>query len=120
MISNRMDINNVLAEMRSLKSQVQVAPNANEIEGIGKPQLKPGEAQGSNGFGQILEQAVTSVNDLQNSASTMASDYEKGVPGISITDVMVESQKSSVSFEAMVQVRNKLVDAYRDIMNMPL
>ena len=118
MISDRMDINNVLAEMRSLKSQVQ-SP-ATEMDGIQK--IEPGQTgvNKTSGFGQLLEQAVDQVNQVHTSASTMATNYEKGVEGVDITDVMIASQKASVSFEAMVQVRNKLVEAYRDVMNMPL
>ncbi|MGP2704625.1 flagellar hook-basal body complex protein FliE, partial [Serratia marcescens] len=47
-------------------------------------------------------------------------DFELGVPGISLNDVMVDLQKSSVSLQLGVQVRNKLVAAYQDIMNMPV
>jgi flagellar hook-basal body complex protein FliE len=50
----------------------------------------------------------------------MADAYEKGVAGVDITDVMIASQKASVSFQAMVQVRNKLVEAYKDVMSMPI
>ena len=57
---------------------------------------------------------------MQKASGAMATAYERGVEGVDITDVMIASQKASVSFQAMVQVRNKLVDAYRDIMNMPI
>ncbi len=67
-----------------------------------------------------MTQAVNKVNEVQKTSSSMADAYERGVAGVDITDVMIASQKASVSFQAMVQVRNKLVDAYRDVMNMPI
>ena len=47
-------------------------------------------------------------------------EHEVGQPGVSLTQVMVAAEKSSIAFEAMTQVRNKLVDAYKEIMNMPV
>lgn len=50
----------------------------------------------------------------------MSKAYIKGDPNVSISDVMIASQKSSVAFQAATQVRNKLVEAYKDVMNMPI
>jgi len=50
----------------------------------------------------------------------LAQAYELGQPGVDITQVMVAMQKSSLSFQALTQVRNKVVDAYQTIMNMPI
>ena len=121
MISDRMDINRVLLEMRALKAQAQTNrpdPLA-DVKAVQQSQpLKPVEE--TPNFGQLLEQAVNKVNDLQKTSNAMAKSFEQGQPGVDITDVMIASQKASVSFQAMVQVRNKLVDAYRDVMNMPV
>jgi flagellar hook-basal body complex protein FliE len=46
--------------------------------------------------------------------------FEKGVPGIELSTVMIESQKATVAFRAATEVRNRLVSAYQDIMNMPI
>jgi flagellar hook-basal body complex protein FliE len=123
MISDRMDINRVLAEMRSIKAQTQSAqsPEVNtladnrvslnrEISGVSE----------TSDFGKLMNQAVNNVNDLQKTSAQLATSYEQGQAGVDITDVMIASQKASVSFQAMVQVRNKLIDAYRDVMNMPV
>jgi len=48
----------------------------------------------------------------------LSRSFEQGDPGVSLTQVMVASQKASVSFQAMTQVRNKLIDAYQEVMNM--
>jgi flagellar hook-basal body complex protein FliE len=53
-------------------------------------------------------------------AGQLAESFSAGDPGVDLAQVMVALQKASVSFQAMTQVRNKLVDAYRDIMSMPV
>ena len=50
----------------------------------------------------------------------MAADFERGVEGVELSQVMVEMQKARISFEALSQVRNKMITAYKDIMNMPI
>lgn len=64
--------------------------------------------------------ALGKISETQQTARKQAQDFELGVPGISLNDVMVDLQKSSVSLQLGVQVRNKLVAAYQDIMNMPV
>lgn len=123
-MTNRVDVNNLLLEMRSLKSQAQAfhKPQAladSPVARIGNTNTVAG-AEKPPGFGDIMTQAVQKVNETQQASSAMANAYERGVQGVDITDVMVASQKASVSFEAAVQVRNKLVEAYRDVMNMPI
>lgn len=128
-MTDRVDINRLLVEMRSMKSQTQafqrpqgLAPS--DVNGVnGMRSIGPVGVDGVNkvpGFGEILSQAVNKVNEVQKTSSSMATAYEQGVAGVDITDVMIASQKAAVSFQAMVQVRNKLVEAYRDVMNMPI
>ena len=121
MISDRIDINRVLMEIRALKAQ------ARPMNGLGPKDI---EAMNSNrslqavdespNFGQLLDQAVGKVNELQKFSNAMRTAFEQGQKGVDIIDVMIASQKASVSFQAMVQVRNGLADAYRDVMNMPV
>ncbi|PLR37275.1 flagellar hook-basal body complex protein FliE [Chimaeribacter californicus] len=70
------------------------------------------------GFASELKAAVGKISDIQNSARIQSEKFELGVPGVSLNDVMVDLQKSSVSLQLGVQVRNKLVSAYQEIMNM--
>lgn len=70
-------------------------------------------------FGRTLADAVRAVNDQQVKASAISESYERGDTS-DIVQVMVERQKASLGFEATLQVRNKLLSAYRDIMNMPV
>jgi flagellar hook-basal body complex protein FliE len=60
------------------------------------------------------------VNDIQAKAGTLAVQFERGVPGVELSQVMLESQKANVAFRATTEIRNRLVNAYQDIMNMPI
>jgi flagellar hook-basal body complex protein FliE len=71
------------------------------------------------GFGKNMTDALKAVNEQQATASDMSAAYERGDTH-DIVSVMVERQKASLGFEATLQVRNKLLGAYRDIMNMPV
>ena len=69
-------------------------------------------------FGAVLKSALDQVNSAQQESSKLAMQFELGAPNANLQDVMISLQKANVSFQAMVQVRNKLVSAYHDIMNM--
>lgn len=71
-------------------------------------------------FGELLKKSVEGVNERQMSAEKLAVSFEAGNPNVDLSQVMIEMQKARISFEALSQVRNKVVDAYKDIMNMPL
>ncbi len=122
---DRVDINRLLGEMRSIKSQTQVFQRPQALNGdvgisrgLNNLQVDTGNKVPS--FGDLMTKAINNVNEVQKDSSAMATAYEKGVAGVDITDVMIASQKASVSFQAMVQVRNKLVEAYKDVMSMPI
>ncbi len=75
---------------------------------------------GVSEFEALLRDAFEQVNILQNTSSTMQSRFDVGDRSITLADVMIASQKSSISFEATMQVRNKMVDAYKTIMQMQI
>lgn len=76
-------------------------------------------AAASGGFGDAMMDAVKAVSNQQAQASEASAAYERGDTN-DIVGVMLARQKASLSFEATLQVRNKLLGAYRDIMNMPV
>lgn len=82
------------------------------------PQAAPGEPAGGVDFGTVLKGALDQVNGTQQEAGRLAREFELGNPGTNLQDVMVSLQKANISFQTMVQVRNRLVAAYQDIMNM--
>ncbi len=69
-------------------------------------------------FTSFVKQSIDEVNRVQKTAGDLAERFELGDPNVDLTRVMVEMQKARVSFTALSQVRNKLVEAYREVMNM--
>jgi len=118
-MNTRTDISSVLMQMRDMQAQAQGQVNkpAELSKGAG---LNGPEKSDAPGFGEMLNNAVNSVNDTQKTAGALQSAYEQGAPGVDLTQVMISMQKASVSFQAMTQVRNRLVSAYEDIMKMPI
>ena len=90
------------------------AAGAGAAESIGAP-----GASDQGRFGNLLKDALTQVNALQGAASEAATAYEKG-DTTDIAAVMLTRQQASIGFEATLQVRNKLLSAYKDIMSMPV
>ncbi len=119
--ANNTDINAVLAQMRQIRAQAQqsVGPargvaDVADVAGPGKVS-EPSRAD----FGGMLKNAIDSVNQLQKTSSAGSTAFVRGEE-TNLVKVMVDSQKASVGFQAVVQVRNRMVTAYQDIMNMPI
>lgn len=72
---------------------------------------------GGPDFSQVLKATIDQVSAAQVDARKMAEDFSSGQNDVNLQDVMINLQKASLSFQQMVQVRNKLVSAYHDIMN---
>jgi flagellar hook-basal body complex protein FliE len=107
-MNNTINADTLLTQMRAMAAQAQGQTNASsESNAAGKPD-----------FSDILKQSVDKVNETQMNATKLADAFQAGDPNVNVSEVMVAMQKSSVSFQAMLQVRNKLVNAYQDIMNM--
>jgi flagellar hook-basal body complex protein FliE len=102
------DSSRMLLQLRALAAEAGRAPLPAE------PGAQPLE------FGAMLAASMRQVNELQQGAAQLATAFERGEPGVDITRVMVEAQKASLSFRAMAEVRNRLVSAYQDVMNMPI
>ena len=71
-------------------------------------------------FADMLGQAINTVNSMQLESRNAQKAFEMGDPSLSLADVMVVKEKSGIAFEATVQVRNKVMEAYKQIMNMPV
>jgi flagellar hook-basal body complex protein FliE len=69
-------------------------------------------------FSDALKGALDSVAESQNKAQALSQRFQMGDDSVNLSDVMISMQKASINFQATVQVRNKLVQAYSDIMNM--
>jgi flagellar hook-basal body complex protein FliE len=120
---SNMAIDQVLAQIRSLSAQAgaAVGPAANAVPQLGAAASTNGTAAaGGPPFAALLKQGIDSVNQTQQSASALADAWERGTPGVDLAKVMIETQKASVSFHALTEVRNRLISAYQDIMNMQI
>ncbi|NRA85219.1 MAG: flagellar hook-basal body complex protein FliE [Gammaproteobacteria bacterium] len=104
--------NSMFNEMQSMISKTQLSPGGSDSLQV----TQPGRADFSN----MLKMAVDNVNSIQKNAGRLQNAIEMGDRSVSISDVMIASQKSSVAFTATVEVRNKFVEAYKEIMNMPV
>jgi flagellar hook-basal body complex protein FliE len=118
-----MAIDQVLAQIRSLSAQAGtgIQPAAQSASmAPGAAGVSAASGASAPAFGQLLAQGIQSVNQSQQSASAMADAWERGVSGVDLASVMIESQKAAVSFRALNEVRNRLVSVYQDIMNMSI
>ncbi|BCK86729.1 flagellar hook-basal body complex protein FliE [Sideroxyarcus emersonii] len=106
-----MDVSNVdslLSQMRSAMAAAQ-----------GQPLQAPAATGGAN-FADMLKSSLDSVNQAQHQAEDMQKAFVLGDDKVSLSDTMIAMQKANISFQTTVQVRNKVVAAYNDIMNMPV
>lgn len=85
---------------------------------IGDGPLKTGQAAGAVDFQSALKASLDQVNQVQLQSQQLAERFAIGDSTVSLSDAMISMQKSSIAFQQTVQVRNKLVSAYQEIMNM--
>jgi len=108
-----LQIDSVLSQMRTLSAQMQIQNK------VGMPGVAQTDAA-SSPFAAMMKQGIQQVNQAQHSANQLATAFERGVPGVELPQVMLEMQKASVSLRALTEVRNRFVNVYQDIMNMPI
>jgi flagellar hook-basal body complex protein FliE len=77
-------------------------------------------AGAQNDFASIMKNGIDQVNQTQQHANQLATSFERGTPGIELSDVMLEMQKANVSFRALTEVRNRMVSVYQEVMNMQI
>lgn len=105
-MNNTINADALLTQMRAMATQAQGQTSA------------ANNPAAQSDFSDILKQSVDKVNETQMESKNLQNAFQVGDPNVQVSEVMVAMQKSSVSFQAMLQVRNKLVNAYQDIMNM--
>lgn len=106
-----MDINSI----DQLKAALDAASRSRKAGVADASTQEPGSAAG---FGSALDKALSDVSKLQRDAQQNQQAFQRGDPGVSLEQTMVSMQKSQVGFQAALTVRNRLVSAYTDIMNM--
>ena len=105
---NEINAQHLLAQIRAMQGEL-TPPGGQTVT-----------QQDGPGFGALFKDAITQVNETQAAAAQMKREFETGVSDRSLAEVMIASQKANLSFRAVTEVRNKLITAYQDIMNMPV
>ncbi len=108
---NAIDPNQLLMQMRAAQAQA-----SQQIPQITTPSQS--EGGDSVSFSSLMKSAVDQVNETQQASGKLKTAFEMGDPSVSLADAMIASQKASVAFQATLQVRNKLVSAYEEVMRM--
>jgi len=110
-VSPSASIESVLAQMRQMRQMAK----AGDAGAVAAPAPAPST---SVSFSDTLKKSLDAISATQNKAYQQAQDFELGKPGVALNDVMVDLQKASIGFQMGVQVRNKMVAAYQEVMNM--
>ncbi len=100
-------INQVIAQMRVMASAARNEGAENTTAGAGNVD-----------FTALMQDSIDSVNASMMEAKAKATAFESGDPQVSLTEVMVATQRAGLEFQAMTEVRNKLLTAYQEIMSM--
>jgi flagellar hook-basal body complex protein FliE len=124
-----MDIktNSLFAQMQSMSMQASGnklpavggdIPGMSGANPIGKVNESSNES--SNDFGNLLTDALKTVNELAQDSGAKKTAFEMGDRSVTLAEVMIASSKSGIALDATIQVRNKFVEAYKEIMSMPV
>lgn len=109
-----MNINQVLGQMRAMAAAA--ASNTAGVDGIAQ---SGGVAEtGKLDFGTMIRDTMNEVSETQMQAKELATAFESGDRSVELPEVMVALQKANISFQAVTEVRNKLLNAYQEVMNM--
>ncbi|WP_269532397.1 flagellar hook-basal body complex protein FliE [Chitinimonas sp. BJYL2] len=100
-------IDNLLGELKAMSAKAA-------SQGTSAADVVPEGAD----FASVLKASLDQVSQMQSESQAKQQAFEMGDPNANLQDVMVSLQKASLSFQTMVQVRNKLVSAYQEVMNM--
>ncbi|MDO6460376.1 flagellar hook-basal body complex protein FliE [Granulosicoccaceae sp. 1_MG-2023] len=107
-MDNRIDSTALLSQLRVMADQAGIPPVSEQ----------PATRVGESPFTSLLENSLQAVNVRQQSAARLTEAFELGDPSVDLAQVSIEMQKARIAFEALSQVRNKVIAAYQEIMNM--
>jgi len=103
------DMNSLLAQLRANAAATQghLNPVDEGMSGVAKQD-----------FSTLLQNSIDKVNDIQKNSGDLSKAFELGDANVSLAEVMIARQKAGIAFQSVLQVRNKLISAYQDIMSM--
>jgi len=107
---NAIDPNQLLTQMKAAQAQA-----SQQMSATPAVQNQDGD---NAGFSGLMKSAINQVNETQQAAGKLKTAFEMGDPNVSLAETMIASQKANVAFQATVQVRNKLINAYEEVMRM--
>ena len=116
---DRMDVSKIDAMLAQLRAGAAVA-SGKPVSGATTPGMRETNEGGRVDFSTVFKHSLDQVNNSQQNAAKLMQDFEMGAPGANLTEAMISMQKANISLQYTLQVRNKLVMAYQDIMNMPV
>lgn len=122
----KLDATPMIAQMQSMTRSATLgsAQEAIKADALASSNVNLGGAEVKNSagkdFGQLLSDALNHVNSLQSETGQLRTRFDMGDKNVNLSDVMIAAQKSSIAFDATIEVRNKVVDAYKQIMAMPI
>lgn len=120
MKANGIDSSRIESLLAQLKAAAQ-QPQADAIGGLASiADMQRPQGTSKANFADALKASLDQVNQVQTESERLGKNFAMGDDSVSLSDVMISAQKASISFHATVQVRNKLVSAYHDIMNMQI
>jgi flagellar hook-basal body complex protein FliE len=114
---SQIDIDRVLSQIRTLREQTGAPSMRIERPLPGVDLANPAPKVS---FASVLKNGLDTVSAMQSTASSTAMAFQRGTPGVELPQVMLDMQKSSIAFRGAVEVRNRMISAYQDIMNMPV
>jgi len=101
-------INQVLSQMRAMQAMARNESPTSLETAAAAP------------FSELMSQSIDQVNNAMQDSKAITARFETGDPSVSLAEVMINAQKASIQFSGMTEVRNKLLTAYKDVMNMPV
>ncbi|GAB6039994.1 flagellar hook-basal body complex protein FliE [Endothiovibrio diazotrophicus] len=112
---NDFDVNSVLSQMRAMRAEAQ-GVQASGAAGIGA--VQEGAQAGGSDFATLLRNSIDSVNEAQQTSKSLQESFVRGDSDVGLEQVMIATQKASLSFAAMKSVHGKLLEAYNEIKRM--
>jgi len=116
-ITNDINAQYLLSQIQKYQGSIKTTEGRNPVTELG--QTGAPSANFASTVTEALGRTLNQVNEAQSNSRTMVTRFESG-EDVPLTDVVLSMQKSSLAFEATLQVRNKILKAYEDIMSMPV
>jgi len=106
---NDINVNQILVQIRAMEAQAKGLPEVGQA----------GSTSGAD-FSAMFVQSINAVNETQKASGSLKKRFDMGDQSVGMVDIAIASEKSKIAFTAMKEVRNKLVEAYKEIMSMPV